>query len=135
MNNLKNDIYNILINDGTYIGLLGDPDTDPYRTFYIQPPEKPELPEVIYRFGSAVVSQEMVDYRAMQVSLTVTIWTKDASYETIADRVIYLLNQRPVSVSYGIRIVLDTVTEEIYDEELRAFGRAVMFQVFYRRLR
>jgi len=135
MNNLKNDIYNILIKDDTYIGLLGDPDTDPYRTFYIQPPEKPDLPEVVYRFGSAVISQETVDYRVMQVSLTVTIWTKDASYETIADRVIYLLNQRPVSVSYGIRIVLDTVTEEIYDEELRAFGRAVMFQVFYRRLR
>jgi len=135
VNDLKDQIYTTLTGDTTYKTLLGSPTAAPYRTFYIQPPEKPDLPEVIYRFGNAVVSQEDVDYRLIKVSLTITIWTLDAGYETIAERIIYLLHQRPSKDSYGIRINLDTLTEELYDEELRAFGRAVIFQVFYRRRR
>jgi len=135
VNDLKDQVYNILTGDSTYLGLLGDPAADPYRTFYIQPPEKPDLPEVIYRFGNVVISQEDFDCRIMRVSLTVTIWTRDTSYETIAERIIRLLNQMPNNDSYGIRIIVDTMTEELYDEDLNAFGRAIIFQVFYRRER
>ena len=135
MNDLKDQVYNILTGDDTYLELLGDPAAEPYKTYYIQPPEKPSLPEVIYRFGNVVVSQETVDYRIMQVPLTVTVWTQDTSYETIAERVIRLLHQQPNNDSYGIRVILDTMTEELYDEDMAAFGRAVIFQVFYRRKR
>jgi len=135
VNDLKDQIYSILTGDQTYLGLLGDPTADPYRTFYIQPPEKPDLPEVIYRFGNVVISQEDFDCRIMRVSLTITIWTRDTSYETIAERIIRLLNQTPNSDGYGIRIIVDTMTEELYDEDMNAFGRAIIFQVHYRRKR
>ncbi len=135
MNDLKDQVFDILTGDPTYLQLLGDPDSAPYRTFYIQPPEKPVLPEVIYRFGNATVSQEDIDYRIMRVSLNVTIWTRDTSYETIAERVIRLLNQTPGSDNYGIRVIVNIITEELYDEDLNAFGRTIIFQVFYRRKR
>jgi len=133
MTDLKDQVFNILTGDPTYLQLLGDPDSAPYKTYHIQPPEKPELPEVIYRFGNAVNSQENDDYRIMRIPLTITIWSKDASYETIAERVIRLLNQTPRSDANGIRIILDTMTPEIYDEDMRAFGRGLIFQVHYRR--
>lgn len=48
MIDLKRDIKNRLINDSTYLSLLGNPAEEPYKTFCIYPPQIPDFPFTVF---------------------------------------------------------------------------------------
>jgi len=134
MTDMKTAIRSVLTSDTTYIGLLGNPTTEPYRTYYIYPPTTPVFPFVVFSMrpgvsdsstGKLILSKKIV--------LDFVAWDQSANYEDIAERIVYLLNQYGSSAGY--RIIYDADRSELYDKELNAYGLSFSFNVFHRRER
>jgi hypothetical protein len=126
----KKEIRSRLTEDADYLSLLGSPSELPYKTFYVYPPEIPDFPFVVFSLRPGVVNTDrdetIIDKR---IDLTVNVWAYDSAYESIADRIIYLLQQ--YGNENGFRVVYDR-SNELYDEETNAYGINLGFNVFYR---
>jgi hypothetical protein len=130
---VKDAIRDKLIGDATFLELLGNP-TDEYRSvFWFLPPTAPGLPRVILTASPGMA--EPVDRAILSEigTLTVTAWATTNLYEQIAERVIFLLHQAVISATHAIRLVLSVENGEMYDDSLRAYGKAITFSMFSRR--
>ena len=128
---LKENIYDALVADSTYLGYLGTPTSAPYRTYWTQPPEPPDLPQVELRFLGATVRQD--EDRPFEIGdniLRVTIRTRDSACENIADRVIRILHHATAS-GRSWRAVLSGRPGELRDTRTNSWIKVLQFQVFY----
>lgn len=131
---IKEVLMETLTGDDEYLEYLGNPVDDYKRTYYLMPPEEPQLPIVVLTMNPNIV--EPIDRMILSTigTLTVTIWAKTNTYEQIAERVIYLYHQKAgLSTTHAIRLVLTRELEELYDDELDAFGKILEFTMFTRR--
>lgn len=133
MTEIKEVVRNALINDATYLSLMGDPSADAYETYYMRPPERPNFPETIIHFEDEENSPE---YEAAilvsGIPLIINVWSRDDAYEQIAERVIQLLHHIP-QLTQGFRAVMAEEPQELYDPDFNVYGKSLNFQVFYRR--
>jgi hypothetical protein len=128
---LKLAIRSALTNDAQYILAMGSPTTSPYNTYWKNPPKPPSFPQVVYwlRPGQNDKSNDR-NLMSIVYDLHVWIWVQGDT-ETISNRIIYLLHQK--GNSEGFRSILDREVEELYDEELNAWGLHLLFNLFHRR--
>ena len=132
MTTVKAAIYNRLVADVTYLALLGVPTTAPYQTFLNLAPKKPSFPEVILTFGETSTDQEFDGDTLVSVGgFIATAWTLEHTYETILDRIVYLMHQKPFTT--GFRLIFAGRGEEVFNEEFDAYGKQVRFDLHYRR--
>jgi len=131
---LRDALFDILTSDSTYLSLLGDPASYPYQTYYLRPPTSPTLPQVVFTFRPSTVDGMMGrDVLSSRIPVAFTVWATDDTYETIASRIVYLL-LHATGQTVGFRATLDTDgLEELYDEELNARGKVLVFTLFFRR--
>ena len=128
---IKKEIRSKLADDATYISLLGSPSGEPYKTYYVYPPTVPDFPFVVFALRPGVVSDEFDKTLVVKrVDLTFNVWSRDDTYETIADRIKYLLHQ--YGNENGFRIVYDRERSELYDKETNAYGVNIAFNLFSR---
>ncbi len=131
MKQLRTDIWTALTGDAIYISRMGSPASVPFQTFYIQPPEKPTFPEVVFRFQGTSYNQEHgPDILSSKVQAVFAIWTSNDDYSIIGDRIIFLLHQK--EQSNGWRAILASGSDEIYDSEFDVYGKRLTFDVSYR---
>lgn len=129
---LKKEIRDILIEDPTYLALMGSPASAPYQTFYLRNPEKPTFPETVYSISGGLYSQNQArDILSSIPRLEVQIKSRDSAYEDIAKRIIKILHKQP-SANLGFRAVYRR-SSEIYDDEHEVYGRNLIFDVHFRR--
>ena len=132
MNAVKTAIYNRLVADVTYLALLGVPTSAPFQTFAERVPEEPTFPEVVIVYNGGPADQEFDATTLVTVDeVTITAWTEDDSFETILDRIVYLMHQKPFST--GFRMILSGKTGETFSEEFDAYGKGATFDLHYRR--
>ena len=133
ISSLKKEIWDMLVEDSTYIGLVGSPSAVPYQTFYLRNPQRPTFPEVVFSLAPARVNKNLSpDFLATEHELKFRIRTRDNGYENIGDRIIQLLQHKP-NADLGFRSVVSQ-SKELVDHELRIFGKDLVFRVFYRRV-
>ena len=133
MTSVKTAIYNRLVADTTYLALLGVPTTAPYKTFVNLAPKEPTFPEVVLTFGDTITDQEFDGDTLVSVGgFIATAWTLDHTYETILDRIVYLVHQKPFTTT-GFRLIFAGRGEEIFNEEFDAYGKQARFDLHYRR--
>lgn len=134
MTDMKTAIRSVLTSDTTYLGLVGSPTVEPYKTYYVYPPTTPVFPYVVFSMrpgvsdsstGKLILSKKIV--------LNFVSWAQSSVYEDIAERIIWLLNQ--YGSSTGFRIIYDVDNSELYNKELNAYGLSFSFNVFQRRER
>jgi len=131
MKQLRTDIWTVLTEDATYISRMGSPASVPFQTFYIKPPEKPTFPETVFHFPGTTYGQEHDrDILSSRVQVVFSIWTVDEDYNSIADRIIFLLHQK--EQSNGWRAILAFASDEVYDSEFDTYGKRLTFDVSYR---
>jgi len=132
LNTVKTAIYNRLVADVTYLALLGVPTSAPFQTFAERVPEEPTFPEVVIVYDGGPADQDYDRTTLVTVdTVTFTAWTKDDQFETILDRIVYLMHQKPFST--GFRLILSSKTGEIFNEEFDAYGKGAIFDLHYRR--
>ena len=132
ISSLKKEIWDMLVEDSTYIGLVGSPSAVPYQTFYLRNPQRPTFPEVVFSLAPARVNKNVApEYLATEHELKFRIRTRDNGYEGIGDRIVQLLQHKP-NTDLGFRSVV-TRSKELVDHKLRIFGKDLVFRVFYRR--
>ena len=131
MNTIRSDVYNALVNDGTYISCMSGPTSVPYQTFFIRPPKLPSFPETVFHFGSSIFNKEHGrTIIGSSIPLIFSIWSKDDACETIAKRIIFLLHQ--TEHANGWKAALANQSNQEYDEEFDVFGMRLIFDVHYR---
>ena len=132
MNVVKTAVYDRLVADTTYLALLDVPTAAPYQTFTERVPEKPTFPEVVIVYDAGLADQDFDATTLVTVGeVIVTAWTEDDSQETILDRIVYLLHQKPFAT--GFRMIFAGRTGETFSEEFDAYGRGARFDLHYRR--
>ena len=132
MNAVKTAIYNRLIADTAYLALLGVPTAAPYKTFTERVPKEPAFPEVVIEYAGGPADQTFDKTTLVTVDeVTITAWARDDSFETILDRIVYLLHQKPFTT--GFRMILSGKTGETFNEEFEAYGKGATFDLHYRR--
>jgi len=127
---VKEAIRDVLIGDTTLMGLMGGPAAPEYNVFYLMPPDPPRFPQIVFwiGFGSAAPIDRPV--LASTGELNVNVWAKTNVCADIAERVVYLLHH---AKDLGARIVLEREPQELYDDELDAYGLNTVFSLFHRR--
>jgi len=129
---VKTQIRTVLTDDTTYLGLLDDPASSPYRTYYNMNPEEPVYPLVVYGIEGGLQSEG--HERSLLVSNSVlqfAIWARNNVYETIADRIIYLLHNK--KSGGGWRAILSNPNAaEGYDQEFDAWEKRISFTLWNR---
>lgn len=128
---LRNAIHLKLVEDETYRLLLGEPIAEPYQTYYINPPERPTFPEVVWGPITGNYNTDVADFLSQWLVVPFNVWAKSNVYDTIADRIIWLLHHK--SNTAGFSAMVQDVPQEIYDEDMDAFGVRFTFQVHYGR--
>ncbi len=132
MRDLKEEIRNSLIEDSTYLALMGSPSEEPYQTYCLRNPERPTFPETIIRLMPGTYSQGLErDILSTVYTLEILVRDKTSNYEDIAKRIIRILHQRP-GADLGFRAVFRR-SSEIYDDEFEVYGRNLVFDVHFRR--
>ncbi len=133
ISSLKKEIWDMLVEDSTYIGLVGSPSAVPYQTFYLRNPIQPIFPEVVFSLAPGRVNKNLApEFLSTEYELKFRIRTRDGGYESIGDRIIQLLQHKP-NADLGFRSVVSQ-SKELVDHELRIFGKDLVFKVFYRRV-
>ena len=133
LSSLKKEIWDMLVEDSTYIGLVGSPSAVPYQTFYLRNPIRPTFPEVVFSLAPGRVNKNLApEFLSTEYELKFRIRTWDGGYEGIGDRIIQLLQHKP-SADLGFRSVVSQ-SKELVDHKLRIFGKDLVFKVFYRRV-
>lgn len=132
MNTVKTGLRSMLTSDATYKTLLGSPVAEPYKTYYMYPPTEPDFPFTVFWMGAGSFQDEHDRYIIARVSeLYLNVWAQDNVYETIIERIIYLYHHK--SNAYGFRAILSREPQEIYDEEMNAYGKNIVFNLHFRR--
>ena len=129
-------VKNILTGDSTFVALLGSPTSEPYKTYYLDPPGEPDFPFVVFSIRPVGYDEEVGrEFRSGRGELSINVWgqgvTSTPTVETIVDRAIVLLHQ--IGNSAGFRCVLSREPQELRDHEINAWGLNVAFDVFVRR--
>ena len=125
-------VRDILTNDSTYLALLGNPSEEPYKTYYLYPPTVPDFPYVVFAFSTANVDSEVDKYILQKrIELIVYVFAQDSLYETIAERIVYLMHQ--TGDTNGFRIVYDRDNAEEYISKINAYMVSKIFNLFYRK--
>ena len=132
MNTLKSSIHSLLVSDEDYRRSLGYPQAEPYQTFYINPPEKPTFPEVVWGpISDGDFSTEVADFLSEWLTVPFMVWAKSNIYETIAARIISLLHHQ--SNSAGFTAIVQRRSEELYDTDFDIVGVRILFNIHYGR--
>ena len=132
MNEVKTAIYDRLVADTTYLALLDVPTAAPFQTYAERVPDEPTFPEVVIVYGPGNTDQEFDATTLVTVDeVIITAWTEDDSYETILDRIVFLMHQKPFSE--GFRLISAGKTGEIFNEKFDAYGKGATFDLHYRR--
>jgi len=132
MTSTKTAIRNMFINDATYLSLMGSPSDTVKHTYYLRAPVKPTFPEVIFSIRPTVANQSFSKEFIVNVgTLLLEVWVKTNDYESIADRIIYLLNH--TNGSTGFRAILSGEPAEIYNADLNVYGLSLTFDLHMRR--
>lgn len=133
MNDVKTAIGDALREDATYLSLMGSPEGAEKETFYLQPTGPLRFPRVVFAITTTAYDAELTPQLLQSRSVArVTVWAKTNAYESIMDRIIHLLHG---SEALGFHCVLTGRRQELYDQELDAYGLVADFDVFYRRAR
>ena len=133
MNDVKSAIGDALRADTTYLGLMGNPEGPEKETFYLQPTGVLKFPRVVFTVTPTVYDAELTPQLLQSRSTArVVVWAKTNAYESIMDRIIHLLHG---SESLGFHCMLTGRRQEMYDQDLDAYGLVADFDVFYRRAR
>lgn len=130
MTSIKESIRDRLTGDDTYMGYLGEPIDNFMRTYYLIPPEKPQLPIVVFSITPNEYEAVDRDILSSVGDLNINVWAKTNVYEDIAERIIYLLHH---DTSMGMRVIMSREPNELYDQELDAYGKNLLFNLYYRR--
>lgn len=134
MKDLKLAITNQLVNDADYLALMEVPTEFPYRTYFEKPPEVPTFPETVFNFVSTGYdASQHAEMLAADIQLNITVWSKDDSYEDIADRIKVLFHQKTIG-NTGAHAVLLGEPLDRRDEDFDVYGKTIRFAVFYRRV-
>jgi hypothetical protein len=134
MKALKLAIKKRLTDDSNYITLMGSPATEPFQTYWFKPPVQPTFPETVLNLQTGINNSSMGPEIVQGVwVLSINVWSKDDAYEDIIKRIIYLLNQKPDTVTTGFRAILSRDGEDLIDDEFNVYGKNVMFDVHYGR--
>lgn len=134
MTDMKTAIRSVLTSDTTYLGLVGDPSAEPYKTYYVYPPTEPVFPFVVFSMRPAASDSSTGKLiLSKRIVLDFVVWAQSAVYEDIAERIVWLLNH--YGSSTGFRIIYDIDKSELYNQELNAYGLSFSFNVFQRRER
>jgi len=134
MKALKLAIKKRLIDDATYIALMGTPAAEPFQTYWFKPPLRPTFPETVLNLQPGVNDNSIGPEIVQGVwTLSINVWSKDDAYEDIIKRVIFLLNQKPDTVTTGFRAILSREAEDMFDDEFNVYGKNVIFDLHYGR--
>jgi len=134
MKALKLAIKKRLTDDSIYISLMGTPGAEPFQTYWFKPPVKPTFPETVLNLQTGINNNAMGPEIVQGVwSLSINVWSDDDAYEDIIERIIYLLNQKPDTVTTGFRAILSRDAEDLFDDEFDVYGKNVIFDVHYGR--
>lgn len=129
---LKEEIRDALIEDSTYLSLMGSPSEEPYQTYYFRNPERPTFPETVINLTPEINNQKLERNLLSTVyQLEILVLDKTDNYEDIAKRIIRILHQRP-GANLGFRAVYRR-SSEMYDDEFNVYGRNLIFDVHFRR--
>ena len=134
MKAVKLAIKKRLTDDSNYIALMGTPTSEPFQTYWFKPPVQPTFPETVLNLQTGINDNSIGPEIVQGVwTLSINVWSKDDVYEDIIDRIIYLLNQKPDTVTTGFRAILSRQAEDIIDDEFNVYGQNVMFDLHYGR--
>ena len=134
MKAVKLAIKKRLTDDGIYIALMGTPVTEPFQTYWFKPPIKPTFPETVLNLQQGINDSSIGPEIVQGLwTLSINVWSKDDTYEDIIDRIIFLLNQKPDTVTTGFRAILSREPEDMIDDEFNVYGKNVMFDIHYGR--
>jgi len=134
MKALKLAIKKRLTDDSIYISLMGTPGAEPFQTYWFKPPVKPTFPETVLNLQPGINNDSMGPEIVQGVwGLSINVWSDDDAYEDIIERIIYLLNQKPDTVTTGFRAILSRDAEDLFDDEFDVYGKNVIFDVHYGR--
>ncbi len=134
MKAVKLAIKKRLTDDSIYISLMGTPAAEPFQTYWFKPPVKPTFPETVLNLQPGINDSSSGPEIVQGLwTLSINVWSKDDTYEDIIDRIIYLLNQKPDTVTTGFRAILSREAEDMIDDEFNVYGKNVMFDLHYRR--
>ena len=132
MTSTKTAIRNMLILDATYLSLMGSPSDTVKHTYYLRAPVKPTFPEVIFSIRPNITDQSFSKEFIVNVgTLLLEVWAKTNDYETIVERIIYLLNH--ANGSAGFRAILSGEPAEMYNDDLNVYGLSLTFDLHMRR--
>lgn len=125
-------IRSLLTNDATYLELLGNPGSAPYKTYYIYPPTTPDFPYVVFILRPADVNTGIDrNLISRRYDLLFYVFSQNGIYETIAARIVYLLHQ--IGNSNGFRTIFFGEINEEYKPELNAYSIEIKFNLFSRK--
>lgn len=127
---VKQAIRTVLYGDSLLMGLLGNPTAHPRRISYWMPPDEPEFPFIVYWIDGEAVHDLGSDLLSSTASLNFNCWAKDNAYEDVAERVIALLHH---STAIGQRVVLMRQPQELYDQDMDAYAKNIVFNLYHRR--
>lgn len=132
MKAVKATVMDYLKADKDLYGLMGSPEAVHQNIFYLDPPSPPVFPEVVVDYTSYEFDNTFDRYLLATLGdLSVNIWTKDGTFEDIADRLLYLLHHRTIGA--GLVAIASRAPQELLDRDMNAYGKNLLFNLFTRR--
>lgn len=133
MKALKLAILKQMTDDTEYLALMGAPSLYPYNTYFLECPNEPTFPETVFDFASVNydTSNGAINTSA-EITLNINVWTVDADYEDIIDRIKVLFHHKTIGTT-GAHAILLREPQDRKDEKFNVYGKVVSFAVYYRR--
>jgi len=109
-----------------HTSLLGKSSISPYGIYYINPPEPPDIPQVVFQLGSTSSST------ALPTNITLMLSAYGNNYEEILNCVYSLLQGTVISgiSDYKVLVIFrEWESPVMFDDELKIYYRHVRYMV------